>query len=110
MSEYHKLQPGRPILAVFVTAWDLMGQLQRKILEDEKNIALIPEAGALCLFYDSTEEDSLGRQEMKRLGREYFPCWALVDREGCVRLIEESPFTEETIHRFLTQELGEGGC
>jgi len=103
IDDYKRMQPGRPILAIFISDWDLVGAVQRKILEDDVSKGIMKGSDFLCLWYKSTDKDDLGIKEMHRLKRSHFPFAVLVDGSGGDDIFYTTPVDKGDIYDFLRE-------
>ncbi|BDS05360.1 hypothetical protein NT6N_04000 [Oceaniferula spumae] len=101
LEEYKEMQPGRPILALFVSDWDLTGQIHRKVFEDETSMEILKGSRFLCIWYDCTEPDSLGMRELKRLKQLALPVTVFVDGSSAEDRFIDTPVNNEKIYDLL---------
>jgi len=65
IEDYKRMQPHRPILAVFSSKWEPPPVI---LLRGKKFMDILREGQFLCLNYESTAPDSIGQAELKRRG------------------------------------------
>lgn len=70
IEDYKRMQPHRPILAIFTHKWDYP---IAQVLKKKKFMDILKKNTFLCLNYESTAPESIGQVEMKKLGHENFP-------------------------------------
>ena len=100
LEEYKRMQPGRPIFAVFAPDIDILEQLLRREMEDEVCSNLLKDSNYLYLWYDCRGTDSLGKNEMESLDRVVFPFSVFVDESAETHLFT-TPTKKEEIHEFI---------
>ena len=65
IEDYKRMQPHRPILAVFSSKWEPPPVI---LLKEKRFMEILREDQFLCLNYESTAPDSIGQVELKRQG------------------------------------------
>ncbi|MCU0796230.1 MAG: hypothetical protein MUF31_09880 [Akkermansiaceae bacterium] len=100
LAKYKEMQPGRPIIALFVHKWDVPTAF--KVLRDSDVISRLQRENFLCLTYESTNDQSLGAQEMRRLEHRSFPLiFASIPHRG--DFLHEPPYSEPAAREVVNK-------
>jgi thiol:disulfide interchange protein len=71
--EYYTAEtPDRPVVALFTSDWDLVGELFKKHIEVHKD-SLFPDNTPKFIVYDCTKDDSIGQEQLTDAGVRYRP-------------------------------------
>ena len=104
LAEYKEMQPGRPIIALFVHKWDV--PIAIKVLKDSNVMSRLQRENFLCLTYESTNDQSLGAQEMRRLEHRSFPLiFASIPHRG--DFLHEPPYSETAVSEVVNKIISE---
>ena len=73
IEHYRDLYNDKTIIIYMSADWDLTGRVVIESLRDDSSLRKLEKRNALSLVYDCTKRDSIGSQEMKKLGPAGYP-------------------------------------
>ena len=101
VTTYRKAHMDRTLVLFVKADWDVTGLIMLKWLEKERNARAVRRSGAVTYVYDCTQSEGLGRQEMRKLGRDGVPNVFVVYRPGATE-----PEFHRPMHGYSDEDLG----